>query len=523
MLDIVIANGTLLGDARNGGPPSSVGIHEGLIVHLGCDPPEARVRIDASGRHVGPGFIDIHTHTDFTLPVRPQAEAKLRQGVTTDVTGNCGFSPFPLESSAEARRLGAFLEPKLHRRWRTLGDYRSDLEASGLAINVAPLVGLGTVRLSVIGAENRPAAKNQIKLMQARVADCMREGCFGASSGLVYAPSSFADQEELVALARTVAEFGGVYATHMRNEGPGLLESVDSAIDIGRQTGVSVQISHLKALGRQSWGMVGAALERIDAAVDEGLDIWFDVYPYTACSSTLGSLLPAAAFSDGVAGLRRRRADPELRHDLLAHLEAGEISALEDVRLAEIPGSPELDGVRLVEYAEEQKMSAAELCLSLLETHGTNIVMVADAMSDGDLKAALTHERAIFGSDGWNLSIDGLGYAHPRNFGSTIVLLQHYVFERAALTIDEAIELLSVRPAARLGLADRGRIAVGAVADVVILDLDRMSVVGSMADPCRYPLGVTDVFVGGAHTLADGALAATRNGRVISKTRAFGS
>ena len=388
----------------------------------------------------------------------------------------------------------------------------------GLGINVIPLVGLGAIRLATVGGDDGPADARELEAMRAAVRQCLGEGCFGASSGLVYAPSSFADQDELVALARVVAEAGGIYATHMRDEGPSLLESVDSAIEVGRRAGVSVQISHLKALGRKNWGTVAPALERIDAAIADGVDIWFDVYPYTACSSTLGSLLPATAFADGAAGFERACADPARRRELVRHLESGDAIALAGVTLADVPGSPELTGARLSEAADRMGIAASELCLDLLVAHGTEIVMVAEAMAEEDVVMALRHDRAIAGSDGWTLSVDSVGYAHPRNFGSAIRLLQTYVREREVLTLDEAIELLSGRPARRLGLSDRGHLGVGAVADVVVLDLEGMDAVSSFADPCRYPQGVTDVIVGGVLAVAGGRLTGQRNGRVLAPT-----
>ena len=515
MLDILIENGVVLGGDSDDRQQTNIGIAGERIVHIGPESMEAEATVDAGGCFVAPGFIDMHTHTDFTLPVRPQAEAKIRQGVTTDVTGNCGFSPFPLGTSTSELSHGAFLEPELTRRWPSLAAYAETLEASGLGINVVPLVGLGAVRLATVGPDDGAASSKDILAMQEAVRRCMRDGSFGASSGLVYAPSGFADQDELIAMASTVAEYGGIYATHMRNEGPYLLSSIESAIEIARRSGVSLQISHLKALGRKNWGSIPAALELIDAAVDEGIDVWFDVYPYTACSSTLGSLLPAYAVADGAEGLRRLVTQNGARDDLLRHLEAGEVIALEGVRVAVVPGSPELAGTRLTDLAEREGVAPAEACLALLEEHGTDAVMVADGMHEKDVSTAMQHPRAIAGSDGWTLAPESVGYAHPRNFGSTIRLLQTYALEQRLLSLDGTIELLSSRPARRLGLTDRGVVREGAIADLVIFDLGQLDEVSSLADPLHYPRGVSDVIVAGQFALARGELTGYRNGKVL--------
>jgi N-acyl-D-amino-acid deacylase len=256
VLDLVIKGGSVL-DGSGGAPViADIAIQDGRIVAIDGSVGRARSTVDAAGKFVMPGFIDLHTHSDFTLPVRPDAPAKLMQGVTTDVTGNCGFSPFPLNGGDEARRHGVFFEPQLSARWPDLTSYAEDLESEGLGINIAPLVGLGAIRLEVVGEEERPATAPELDRMCEVLRRTLAQGACGASSGLVYAPSSYADASELSALASVLAEEGCLYATHMRNEGDDLDGALDEAFEVARRSGCSLQISDLNQIGRPTWGRV---------------------------------------------------------------------------------------------------------------------------------------------------------------------------------------------------------------------------------------------------------------------------
>jgi N-acyl-D-aspartate/D-glutamate deacylase len=467
---------------------------------------------------VAPGFIDIHTHSDFTLPVRPNAEAKLLQGVTTDCTGNCGFSPFPLSDGAADRAHGAFFEPNLTQRWPTFDAYADHLESEGLGINIAPLVGLGAIRLHVLGDHAEPATDAALDEMMGLLRNALQAGAFGASSGLVYAPSSFAGVEELAALAAVVAEHGRLYATHMRNEGDRLLASLDEAFEVGRRSSCSIQISHLKALHRQNWGMVAEALRRIDMENAAGQDIWADVYPYTAGSTTLAALLPASVLSGGITGLRARLADAGQRAELEILVQTAGTFALEDVILATVPSRPELGGRWLTDAAAQDCVSPAELVLALIAENGVEASAVGHGMSEDDLECALGHPRVMVGSDGWTMAVDAASYAHPRSFGYAIRLLSRYGTNSDASGVSRAVSQLATIPAARLGLADRGQVKEGMVADLVVLDPERLDERSSFERPCVYPAGVEHVFVGGVSAVEDGELTGRRPGRVLRRT-----
>jgi N-acyl-D-amino-acid deacylase len=514
--DLLIRSGLLVDGDREAWN-DDIAVDGGRIAAVGRGLGPAREVIDAAGLLVAPGFVDIHTHSDFTLPRRPQAEAKLRQGVTTDVTGNCGFSPFPLGLDAAALRHGGFIDAELDVRWPTFSAFAEVLEGRGLGINVAPLVGLGAVRLAVIGEDDVAADESAVRAMAGLLRAALREGAFGASSGLVYTPSSFADVDELAALAAVVAEEGGIYATHMRNEGDRLTESVAEAIEVGRRARCPVQISHLKALGRRNWGRVDAAIGQVEDAVREGVDVRVDAYPYTAGSSTLVSLLPAEELDGGIESLHRNLGIAVERARLIGLLEQAVSFDLDGVMLATVPSRPGLGGRRLVDAAREEGRSPADLVLDLIAHDGADVSMVAFGMSEDDVRRVVSHPDAIVASDGWTMGVDAARYAHPRSFAYTVRLLASYVRDDAVLGLRDAISKLSTAPARRIGLHDRGVIEAGAVADLVVLDLERLSEESTFASPLAYPRGIEHVIVAGAHAVAGGELTGVRAGRVLRR------
>ena len=517
--DLVIRGGRLIGADGLGLVEADVAVQGDRIVGVGSGF-RARHTIDATSMIVAPGFIDVHTHSDFTLPVTPSATAKLLQGVTTDVTGNCGFSPFPLvHRTAEGDRHGAFFEPRLAERWATLAAYRDAITDIAPAINVAPLTGLGAVRLSVLGDEDRAPSETELAAMRELVGQTMRDGAFGVSSGLVYAPSGYAGPAELAELAAEAARHGGFYASHVRDERHGVRAAVGEALQVGREAGCAVQLSHHKVLGRENWGEVVRTLADVDEANEAGGDVTLDVYPYTAGSTTLITLLPPAELSAGEAKLRARLADPGYRRRLLDAVRSGGQFGLDEVRLATVPSRPELEGKRLLEAAETVGTDPAELVLDLIAADGSDAVMLGFGIAEDDLVRVLTHPRAMVGSDGWTMSTDHGRFSHPRNFGCAPRLLAHYVRERGVLTLEEAIRKLTVLPARRLGLADRGSLEPGLAADIAVFDLETMEERSTYDRPGDYPVGVRHVVVNGRLAVEDGRLTGVRSGRVLSKVR----
>ncbi len=521
MHDMLIRGALVVGAGIDNGPSVEidVALEGATIAAVGKGLGPAKQTIDGRGKLLVPGFIDIHTHSDFTLPVRPAGTAKLLQGITTDVTGNCGFSPFPLDGSTVSVRHGSFVEAELAERWPSFDAFAEDVESRELGINVAPLVGLGAVRLAVLGEDDVSATQVELARMGELVRAALRQGAFGASSGLVYAPSSYADSTELRTLATVVAEEGGIYATHMRDEGDGLLTAIEEALTVARESGCPLQISHLKALGRANWGLVGRALELLDAAMRDGHDVWIDAYPYTAGSSTIASLLPAAELAGGEDGLHARLRDRRHRERLMALLESNTNLDLEDVVLATVPSRPQLEGLRLGEAARDEEVGLPELILRLLEQDGSRVSMVVFGIAEDDLREVLRHPRTLVGSDGWTMSTDAATYAHPRSFASAVRILSRYTRDEHVLDLPTAVAKMTTLPARRMGLLDRGVIEPGAVADLVVLDLDRLAEISTFEHPCAYPDGIEHVFVHGEHAVEDGALTGVRAGRVLRRSR----
>lgn len=516
-IDVVIRGGRVVDGVGAVNAVADVGIEDGRIVAVGDSLGRARTEIDARGKIVAPGFIDAHTHSDFTLPLRPSAEAKLLQGVTTDVTGNCGLSPFPFANDVDGLGHGSFFEPALDRRWESVAAYRHDVDELHPGINIAPLVGLGAVRLAVMGHAQRDPSDAEVAEMRRLVNGASADGVFGVSTGLVYPPGSYADRSEIASVVSAAG--AGVYSTHIRDEGDELVAAVDEALEIGARCECAVHISHHKALGRRNWGLPAETLGRIDEAYRDGLDVTVDVYPYTAGSTTLITLVPTDDLAGGEEALRGRLADAEQRARIAAAVESHAQFSLDDVVLADVPSRAELAGRRLVPVAGEEGCSPAELVLRLLEADGSLVVMLGFGISEDDMRTILRHPRAMIGSDGWLMGTDGVGYAHPRHFGCTARVLTRYVRDEHVLSLEEAIERLAAWPAARFGLADRGVLREGAVADVAVFDLDGMEERATFEHPCTYPLGFEYVLVGGQLAVAEGHPTGVRNGRVLASSR----
>jgi N-acyl-D-amino-acid deacylase len=515
MLDVAIRGGTVVDGLGGSSVLTDVGIKDGRIAALGRPLGRARGSIDAGGCIVAPGFIDIHTHSDFTLPVRPAAEAKLRQGVTTDVTGNCGFSPFPLGADDAARLHGDFFEPGLVERWAGLASYADALTELNPGINVAPLVGLGAVRLAVMGEESGPAGPGQRGRMRKHVERAMDDGAFGVSSGLVYPPGCYADLEELADLAAPAGAAGGIYATHLRNEASFLEDALEEALAVGRRADCPVHVSHHKAVGRSNHGCVQRTLGLIDEANRDGQDVTLDAYPYTAGSSTLMSVVPARYQAGGVEALRRRLAAPDLRTEIAKATRTEATFDLEQIVLASVPSRPELAARPLAEAAADDGTTPEELALRLIEVDGAAVVSLAFGMAEEDVRAVLAHPHCSVGSDGWVMSADAEPHPHPRNLSYTARLLGRYVRDERVLSLTEAIRKLSALPADRLRLQERGRIVAGAVADLVVLDLEQLRDHASYTAPCRYPGGIEWVLLAGRIAVEAGELTGVRAGRVL--------
>ncbi|MGH3395994.1 MAG: N-acyl-D-amino-acid deacylase family protein [Streptosporangiaceae bacterium] len=523
-----VLRGGLLIDGT-GAPPrqADVAVAEGRIVDVAPAAGAAGGReIDVTGLVVAPGFIDIHTHCDFTLPAHPRADSMVRQGVTTVVTGNCGHSTFPVGAGERLellRRYSAFLGKDLDWSWSDAAGYTRMLSALPLAVNVALLVGHGTARVAAMGFESRPPSERELAQMCAAVDDAMRAGAFGLSSGLIYAPGSYAATGEIVALARSAAAAGGFYATHMRNEGAALLTAVGEAIDVAQRAGLPLHISHHKVLGRRNWGLTRASLELLDSARRSGSDITLDQYPYQASSTTLTVMLPGWAMEGGVGQMRARLASPAEREKIRTQILDGPADGSlqrefepDTIVIASVPGGgSELTGHNLADLAADRAMAPVDVLLGLLAEHGGGVEVVLFGIGDDDIHRVMRHPQVAVASDGWTLHPDAGGRPHPRSYGTFARVLGHYVREEGVLSLPAAVRKMTGLPAGRLGLADRGVVRTGAVADLTVFDPATVTDRATFTNPHQFCTGVEHVFVNGVQVIEGAADTGRPAGQVL--------
>lgn len=509
---------------------ADIAIVDGRIAAVGakaCSHNAGRV-VDADGLVVAPGFIDIHSHTDMTLFRYPLVESKAFQGVTLEVTGNCGLSFFPVAAGGEGQ-LGAYLAlhdfhlPEDGITWHDCASWWRIVEGQGLGINVAPLVGHAALRIAAMGMDDRPPTAAELGRMRGLLEVAMQQGAWGMSTGLIYPPGSYSATEELTALAETLAAGGGLYASHIRGEGDSLLEALEEAISIGRKSGVTVQVSHLKAMGKNNRGRAGDLLARLAAARIAGVDIAADQYPYAASATTLAAVVPQWAHAGGTDALLQRLQDRELRPRLVTEIEtamaAREGSAGMMVSNCRSSRNRHLSGRTVSEIASAWNISAAEAVMRLLIEEKGEVGAIFFSMAEEDVATILADPQVMVGSDGHGLNAaDAAGEAtHPRSYGTFARILGKYVRDEQVLSLERAIHKMTGLPAARLGLTDRGLIREGYVADLVLFDPATINDQASYADPHRYAAGVVHLLVAGQPVIQDGKITGCRPGRVLRR------
>src|SRR5882724_4638643 len=473
VLDLKIEGAQVIDGTGRPGNRTDVGIKDDRIAAIGDLHREpAGSNLHASGKVVAPGFIDMHSHSDWRLWGNRRAESKVRQGVTTEVVGNCGFSPAPVSTEflEDLRGFALHVPASMDFRWRSVGDYLRAFDASGTALNVIQLIGHGTLRIAAMGFARRAPTAAELGRMQRYIADGIEDGAWGLSTGLIYAPGSYATTDEVVTLAATASRHRGFYASHIRGEGATLLDAVREAIHVGREGDLPVQISHVKAAGRPNWGKVADVLKLIDEARAEGLDVMADVYPYTATSTTLRTLLPDWALEGGIDAMLKRTADTEDRARIRRELTGGGETLLRGLDWADImvsysPSRPDAQGRRVAEIAAARGLDPLDAAIELIVAEQGKGYMILFQLDEADLRRALVHPHVMVGSDGSSLVAEGplaVGKPHPRSYGTFARVLGRYARDERVLPLETAVWKMTGLPAKRLGLSDRGMLAPGA-------------------------------------------------------------
>lgn len=523
MYDILILNGRIVSGTGNPWFYCDIGISGGTICDMGrLDGRSARRVIDAERRVVCPGFIDAHSHSDLSILAHPDSRAKIMQGVTTEVVGLDGFALAPIEERNipvwKKYLSGVNGDPGVEWNWREFSDYLDTVDAAHPSVNIASYAGLGVIRLNVMGMTDRPATPSEISRMAAMAERAMEEGARGISAGLIYPPNQYQSAEEIASIAKAVRRYDGALNVHLRSEGDRLFEAMDEVIDIGRASGINVIITHFKVMGRGNWGRSGAALEKIDRARGEGVEVSIEQYPYTAASTTLHSVVPPWYHSGGpdelVRKLREKR--EAVKRDIRERTD-WENWALavgwENIVIASVAGeeNQRFVGKSVEDIRRMRGLSdPADAALDILVEEEGAVTMIMFCMDERDVSAIMRHPTA-------NIITDGIlgGRPHPRVSGSFPRVLGRYVREQGVLTLDEAIRKMTSLPAEKLRLKRKGVIAEGLDADIVVFDPETVTDTATYEDPFRHPEGIQCVLVNGEIVVENGRHTGAAPGKTV--------
>mgnify|MGYP001211500993 CR=1 FL=1 len=527
MDDLIIRGGEIIDGTGAPACPGDVAVQDGRIVAIGSNAGrEARRVIDASGQVIAPGFIDIHTHSDFTLPLNHRAESKIRQGVTTEVVGNCGYSTAPV-LPGKAALLQDYLAagaPWLELAETGFGQYMDDFPAT--SVNTVMQVGHATLRLMTVGLDDRAPTPEEMAQMERLLDEALAAGALGMSCGLFTAPGNYAATEELAALARVLRRHGGTYASHIRDEANLVFEAVNEAISVGEAAGVRVQVAHLKLSGMDNWGRTQDLLELISNARERGVDVHCDQYPYTAGSNPLRNLLPLWVHAGGVEAMLARLADPQAVDRIRTDIDRdgltnfGRVESWDAVRIAISASQPEIAGRTVGAIASERSRDPLQTACDILLADKGHTRIVVTSMSEEDVQEILRSPMVMVGSDGNSLATHGVtsqGSPHPRFYGTFPRVLGRYVRELSVLPLPLAIYKMTGGSAIALRLRERGTLQEGHWADVTVFDPQEIGERSTYDDPHQYAAGISTVVVNGQVVIEGGEHTGALPGRVLRR------
>lgn len=489
-VDLIIRNASIIDGTGAPSFPGDVEIDGGRIASIGTAHASSRAEIDAKGLSLAPGFIDVHTHDDGAFIRHPDMSFKLAQGVTTCVCGNCGFSAIPAQRGVDPGLASGGILSGATGDFEDLEGYFDAVLAKRPSINSIMLVGHNTVRTTVMGMEERAPTPGELASMRSKVAHAMEQGACGFSTGLIYRPGRWSKTDEVIELARAAIPFNGLYATHMRNEGDRLLEAVDETLLIGRETGLHTHISHHKSAGKRNWGKVGKSLEKVDKARAQGQRVTLDVYPYTAGSGRMIEYFNLNAIDRDYAGL---------------------------MRIANCPAFREFEGRMLIDIARERGQDIADLVRMILTApQGDRTICIHFIIDEADIETNLRYPGMMIGSDGIP---DLRGKPHPRLFGTFPRILGEYVRARGVIGLEDAVSRMTSISADTFGIKDRGRVAQGYHADLVLFDPATVKDTATYDDPKQHPDGINLVIVNGEIAFRNGTYTGSGTGQTLRYKR----
>ena len=537
MLDIKIINAKIIDGTGSPAYDGEVGIVEDKITKIGdLSNEDAKTVIDAKGNVVAPGFIDMHTHSDMSLVYDRNASSRIYSGVTTDVIGNCGIGVAPVKLENKqllldylGTRIVGSMPVELELKWDTYKSYFEYMEQNPPAVNVAPLLAQGPIRIYEMGFSKEEPTDKELENMVELADDCMKQGPLGMTSGLVYLPGEYTTQKELVELCKKVAKYDGFYATHMRNEGDEIFEAMDEAIDVARQSGVRLHISHLKCLGHKNFGQTDKLFAKINKAREEGLKVSFDVYPYNAGMTSLSAMLPPWMFEGGVDKMVERLTDEKNRKQIVHDIEnglpgwqnfGGSLRSWDDVTIVSVTQDEDawMEGMKLTEIAAKWDKDLYNTMFDILYKENGRVQITIVLMDENDVQTILSHPDSMVGSDSMSLATEGLlakTSTHPRAFGTQTKVLSEYVRDRKCFSLEAAVRKLTGLPAEVLKLDRRGTLKEGNFADVVIFNPDTVKDKATYANPKQYPEGIETVLVNGVVALENGKQVNVLPGRLL--------
>lgn len=523
MLDILIKNGTIIDGTGKPMFRGDVGIHEGKIIEIGdLHNEHAEIEIDATKKFVVPGFIDVNNHSDtfWRIFLDPALESLVYQGVTTIIGGNCGTSLAPLANHDVIKSIQKWTDmKKVSLNWLTMKDFLSEVANKKLAVNFASLVGHGTLRRGLVGDEVRDISPEEMKTMKKMLTQAMKDGALGFSTGLVYTHAKLASSREIAELAEVVKKYDGVYTTHIRGESHDLIKAVEEAIRIAQTTGVRLQISHLKAMGKKNWPLMEEAINLIETARMSGIDVNFDVYPYTSTGSVLYILLPDWVTEGGRDMMLSRLKDPDTRKKVIKDMKASEhdyskitisISALDKT----------LNHKKITEIAQLQEKSIEDAIIDVLIASNGQVVTMMEVLSEKNVDKGVINPFSIVSSNGSGYDIEHRKtgeVVHPRNFGTFPRVLANYVKARGVIGWEEAIRKMSGLPAEKFKIKKRGIIAKGNYGDVVVFDPETICDSATVDNPYQYSHGIEFVLVNGQLAVKNGLIVKSQAGEVLRR------